>query len=188
MVSRRHPDTREFARMSFDLAVFSAAAPLTADEARDVYLRLSDEEDWSQWLKEDARVDRFVSEIRQRWPDINDLPDDEVDDSPWSVGFDVSPAHLIVSFVWSTADQAVPAFIEVALRHGLYVFDPQEDALILPNGQKRIASPQPEPPEMTCARCGRVIARSELRSWDWQTDEVMHLECQLESLDAEVDS
>jgi hypothetical protein len=174
--------------MSFDLAVFSAAAPLTADEAREVYLRLSDEDDWSQWLKEDERVDRFAREIRQRWPDIDDLPEDEVDASPWSVGFDVSPAHMIVSFVWSTADEAVPAFIEMARRHGLYVFDPQEDVLILPNGAKRLASPEPETPEMTCARCGRSITRSELRGEDTQRGEVMHLDCLLESLDEQIDS
>jgi hypothetical protein len=81
----------------------------------------------------------------------------------------------------------VPAFIEAALRHGLYVFDPQEDALLLPSGEKRPASPKPLSPDVTWTRCGRPIKRSELRSEDWETGEVMHFDCLLDSLD-EADS
>lgn len=122
--------------VSFDLAVFSAVRSLTADEARDVYVRLGDGEDWTAMLEADERVDQFADEIRARWPDIDDLPDEEVDDSPWSIGFDVSLAYMIVSFVWSRVDDAVPSFVEAAKKHGLYVFDPQEDALQLPTGER----------------------------------------------------
>jgi hypothetical protein len=168
--------------VSFDLAVLSAARPLTADEARRVYLRLCEGDDGATLLAPDERVDEFAREIRARWPDLDDLPEEEVDDSPWSIGVDVSPRHMLVSFVWSRVDDTAPAFVDLAAKHGLYVFDPQENALQLPNGTRTKAMPQPQP-ELTCTRCGKSIDAAEPRGDDPSTGEVMHLDCMLDSLD-----
>ena len=77
-------------------------------------------------------MDAFVAEITARWPQIDDVPDDEVDECPWNVQFDQSPAHVASTIAWSRAEEIHPVYIETARRHGLYVYDPQDDRVYEP--------------------------------------------------------
>jgi hypothetical protein len=60
------------------------------------------------------------------------VPDD-VDDCPWNVAFDESPAHVITAIAFSRADEVAPVYVDTALRHGLYVYDPQDDKVYRPD-------------------------------------------------------
>ena len=121
--------------MSFDLAVLSGKKPLKQEDAGGIYVQLCEEPDtWSNLLEPDERVAAFVHEITTRWPQIDDVPEEEVDDCPWNVAFDQSPAHAISCIAWSRADEVFPVYVEAALRHALYVYDPQEDNLLAPEG------------------------------------------------------
>jgi hypothetical protein len=132
--------------MSFDLAVLSAKRPLNPEAVGQIYVQLCEEPDtWATLLEPDERVDAFVTETTTRWPQIDDVPEEEVDDCPWNVAFDQSPAHAISCISWSRAEEVAPVYIEAALRHGLYVYDPQEDRLFapgkpggLPDGNRRL--------------------------------------------------
>ncbi|HEY6876322.1 MAG TPA: hypothetical protein VI384_08180, partial [Candidatus Dormibacteraeota bacterium] len=112
--------------MSFDLAVLSATRPLTADQARDAYHRLASGENWSAVLTPDDRIAEFVAAVSARWPEVDTLPESQLDASPWSNGFDVSPAHVLLNIRWSSPDTVIKFCEETASRLGLNLFDPQD--------------------------------------------------------------
>src|SRR5258708_3528595 len=132
---------RQTNKVSFDLVVLSGAKALDADGAQEIYGHLCDGEPWDRFLVPDPKIADFVLEITRRWPQVDDIPSDEVDRSPWSVRFDVSPAHVISAMVWSRADDVAPVYIGIALKHGLNVFDPQEGILHSPGMAPRGSTP-----------------------------------------------
>jgi hypothetical protein len=97
----------------------SGKRPLSGEEAGRIYEVLG-EEPWDDRLEPDEGVAAFVREITARWPQIDDVPEDEVDDCPWAVEFDQSPAHVVSAISWSRAEEVFPVYVETALRHGLY--------------------------------------------------------------------
>jgi hypothetical protein len=159
--------------MSFDLVVLSGARPLNADEARDAYKRLCSGAQWSEVLVADDRIARFIAALSARWPDIDTLPDAELDASPWSGGFEVSPAHVILTMKWSAPD-AVIEFCEVtALGLGLNLFDPQDGNLYSPGREPRQADVLPEK-TMVCEHCGKLIEPGTPHA---ESPRLLHLEC-----------
>lgn len=117
--------------MSFDLCVLSAKRPLTREEAAEAYSRLADDTN-AAVLEADERIGLFLAEITARWPQIDDVPEEDEDECPWSVEFDQSPAHIISCIRWDRAERVYRVYVEMAMRHGLYVYDPQEDELHSP--------------------------------------------------------
>ncbi len=93
--------------MSFDLGVLSVAKPLDPDQARNAYERLCQGADWFAVLAKDDRVGPFVAALSARWPDIDNLPESELDASPWSGGFEVSPAHVLLTMRFSAPDALI---------------------------------------------------------------------------------
>jgi hypothetical protein len=142
--------------VSFDLVVLSGAKHLDADEARDAYERLAAGAEWSSVLQKDDRIAQFVTALSARWPDIDTLSEAEVAGSPWSGGFDVSPAHVIMTMSLSAPD-AVLEFCEAkALDLGLNVFDPQDGTLYSPGREPTQSTPRPQK-TLICERCGELI-------------------------------
>jgi hypothetical protein len=77
--------TREDA-MSFDLAVWEGPRPASSDEALERF-----EELYERYIEEKMEtpsptIVRFVKALTATFPDLTDLPDDRVDESPWSDG------------------------------------------------------------------------------------------------------
>jgi hypothetical protein len=142
--------------VSFDLVVLSGAKPLDADGAREAYERLCEGAEWSTVLAEDDRVAQFVAALSAQWPDIDALPESEVDSSPWSSGFEVSPAHVVIAMRFSAADAVVEFCSATALSLGLYVFDPQDGTLYSPDHEPRRAKKRAQK-NLTCERCGKAI-------------------------------
>jgi hypothetical protein len=75
-------------------------------------------------------VDAFYRELTGRWPEIDAIPGDKIDDlevCPWSIAMDRSGMHVIMCCVWSKADE-VGEFVEsLAMKNGLVFYDPQSD-------------------------------------------------------------
>lgn len=164
--------------MSFDLAVFSSVRPLEPAQAADIYKRLAAGESWDRLLERDPRVADFVREITRRWPQIDAVPRDEIESCPWSVEFEISPAHVISALIWSRVEDVAPVYIETALKHGLNAFDPQADTLYSPSLAPRHASSTNAAPRI-CARCGKPIAEGELSAEVPGQGEVFHIGCLL---------
>ena len=122
--------------MSFALAVLSADQALDTATAGRIYAALCEGEpgDVPGGLRAAPALRAFARDLLAHYPDLDSLPDDAVDESPWSVAPDIGEAHVVMSFVWSRAEEAAQLVRELAGRHGLTVYDPQEDRVIPPGG------------------------------------------------------
>ena len=80
--------------MSYDLGFFSIKEGVTTAEVRAAYLS-SCEGTAPSWPQSET-LKSFMSALENEYPCIDTLSDDEVDDSPWSCGFDKGEGHIIV--------------------------------------------------------------------------------------------
>jgi hypothetical protein len=120
--------------MSFDLAVWASEPRLSAAEAGERYARLCEGD--VVGLVPSPAVDAFYRELIAKHPELDDVPEDRLDDHdycPWSVRMDRSPGHLVLCCVWSRAEYVRQFVGELARKHGLAVFDPQEGTITFPD-------------------------------------------------------
>ena len=120
--------------MSFDLAVWQSDKPLTADEAQGVYLRLCEE--WPYLEGHSPAVGTFYRELIEKWPEIDTIPEETVGDfdfCPWSCPLNHSGMAVVMSCVWSKANDVAEHVGLLARKHGLLLFDPQADRVVLPD-------------------------------------------------------
>lgn len=116
--------------MSFDLAVMNVEKKISSEEATEIYNKLCDGE--YDVLKPSERIDSFYQELVEKYPDVESYSDDDIDDCPWSVELDVSDGAVVMSMVWSAADE-IPSFVtNLAEKHGLALYDPQDGSIYLP--------------------------------------------------------
>ena len=132
--------------MSCDFAVWFPHRRLTNEQAGALYAQLC--EGTTAGVKGSPAVDAFYEEITARHPELDSVPADRIDDKdlcPWSVAFDRSPAHLIMSCVWSKADYVEGLVRELARKHGLAVFDPQSGTVTYPESPRAPSPPSGSP-------------------------------------------
>ena len=120
--------------MSCDFAVWFPDRRLSGAEAGEVYRRLC--EGNIEDVVPSAVVHAFYHELTARHPEIDDIPEEEIDIHdlcPWSVALDRSPGHVIMACVWSKADYVQGLIMGLAREHGLAVYDPQSGKIIYPD-------------------------------------------------------
>lgn len=118
--------------MSFDLSVWYSSRPVRPEEAGRVHVALSERR--LDGVESSPRVLRFVDELTARYPQIDDVPEDEVDECPWTIAFDQSEGHVILCIASSRAAEMKPIVQELAAKHGLVCYDPQVDEVYNPPG------------------------------------------------------
>ena len=121
--------------MSFDLAVWYPDGPLSNEEAGERYARVCDGD--TTGLLEHPAVQAFYDELVARHPEIDDIPEERIDDHefcPWSVAMDRSPGHVIMCCVWSRAAYVREHVENLAAKHGLVLYNPQEGLAVFPSG------------------------------------------------------
>ncbi len=119
--------------MSFDLAVWNDEVPLTHAQASEIYQRLCEE--WPYLEGQSPHVEAFYQELIQRWPEIDTILDDRVDDidlCPWSCALNHSGKAVVIACVWPKAAEVAQFVEKLARRHRLVLFDPQANRVILP--------------------------------------------------------
>ena len=116
--------------MSFDLAVMNVPKSITSAEAGDLYAELC--EGKVDVLSPSANIDSFYQELISKYPDIDSYSDDEVDNCPWSVELNISDGAVLMCMVWSRVEEVAPFVMNLAAKHNLACFDPQEDKISLP--------------------------------------------------------
>ncbi len=116
--------------MSYDLGVWRALRPITTQEAADIYGRLC-EEDMAA-VEPHPGVDSFLAELTARYPQIDDWDDGDIDNCPWSVAFDQSDRHILMSMSFSRVDEIVPFIEELAAKYDLVCFNPQWPCVVYP--------------------------------------------------------
>lgn len=116
--------------MSFDLGVWYSSRPMDGNAAAARYVALcgGDLAD----VEPNPGVAAFLSELTARYPQIDDVAEDEVDECPWNCAFDVSEGHVIMPMAWSRCVEMAPVILGLAEKHGLICFDPQSGEVLLP--------------------------------------------------------
>ena len=127
--------------MSCDFGILSINEKLTNEEASELYGALCEGD--TSGVIPSARIDAFYEELTSKHPEIDDIPEEEIDNTdlcPWSIAFDRSPGHLIVSCVWTKADYVYDLVAELARKHQLALFSPQAELIVYPDGSEGNAS------------------------------------------------
>lgn len=124
------PLGRDETCMSLDLAFWHEDCPITSEQAVHVYWQLCDAD--CSVNKPHEAVAQFVRDLTQRYPPIDDLAEEEVDESPWSCAWEMSPGSVIVCMTWSGGRALAPFFIQMANLHDLVCCDPQRTKVYLP--------------------------------------------------------
>jgi hypothetical protein len=121
--------------MSFDLGVWNTNKRLTDAEAGKLYAALCQSQ--TEGVTPHSAVDAFYAELTTRYPELDTVPDDRLDDPdhcPWSCALDRSPGHVIMPCVWSQAENVQRFVTQLAHKHGLTVYDPQMGRVSYPGG------------------------------------------------------
>jgi hypothetical protein len=118
--------------VSYDIAVWEGTRPASDEAALETYNDL-----WARYEDTEeppsARIVSYIEELTAKYPDLDDLSDDEVDDSPWAdspLRGNVMGPFFYFALVPSKADETVPFIAETAQRHELVCFDPQQEKLL----------------------------------------------------------
>lgn len=121
--------------MSFDLGVWYTPKRLSNAAASELYAALC--ESRIDGVTPHPAVDAFYAELTARYPEIDTVPDELIDDHdhcPWSCALDRSPGHVIMPCVWSRAENVERFVTQLAHKHGLAVYDPQQGRVSYPDG------------------------------------------------------
>ena len=51
-------------------------------------------------LNRAKKVNDLLVELTDKYPQIDDWPEDDIDECPWSIAFDVSEGHILMPMVF----------------------------------------------------------------------------------------
>jgi hypothetical protein len=112
--------------MSFDLAVWSENRLITTEQAQAKYERICA----GAVPAGSPELTDFVAQLTQRYPQIDDVNEDELDECPWSCEFDLSEGHCIMNLRWDAVESVVPEIVALARAHRLVCYDPQNEQIL----------------------------------------------------------
>jgi len=119
--------------MSFDLAVWFSDTTPDPREALALYQKMCR----SEWAPggEYPQVDAFHKDLCAAYPEIDSLPEEALDECPWSCAHDRSSGHMIIAMNYGhNLEAASTLVISLAEQHGLICYDPQNSHLYPPPG------------------------------------------------------
>jgi hypothetical protein len=115
--------------MSFDLAVWRE--PAAAEEAARKYAALTSLEPVVIPLH--PRAVAFHRDLTARYPELADVPVEELGSCPWSCALTVAGDGVVMSLSWSASDAVVSYVQELAERHVMALYDPQDGTVYPPS-------------------------------------------------------
>jgi hypothetical protein len=120
--------------MSIDMAVWEGERPSSDDEALQMFEAL-----YERYVEREPggepmpKIREFVAALLERFPDFDDLDDDEADESPWAdsplIGNASGPLFYFSMVVNEAAEEAWDLALQTAERLDLVAFDPQSGGL-----------------------------------------------------------
>jgi hypothetical protein len=116
--------------MSFFVGVWNGPTAISDDEAAARYRALSDEKSIEPEF--DARVYAFYCRLTSLYPEVEMVPEDELDSCPWACSIDVAGDHVIMAIQPEKSERIVPQIVAMAEQHELVCFDPQAGKVHLP--------------------------------------------------------
>ena len=118
--------------MSWDCAVWHSNSVKNKEDAEVLYRKLC--EGNTSLIGPTQRIQDFYEELTAKHPEIDDINEDEIgnlDLCPWSVNFDKSEGHIIMSCVFSKAEYVNALILEIAKKYELSFYDPQNKTFVL---------------------------------------------------------
>jgi len=120
--------------ISVNLAVWEGPRPASDAEALNAFEALYDRYiDTDSKSAPSERISAYVAALLARYPDLTELDDDCVDDSPWADGPLIGNAggpFIYFGFVPSGVEKGAWTFaVDTAREHGLVCFDPQSGTI-----------------------------------------------------------
>ena len=118
--------------MSWDCAVWHSNSVKNKEGADILYRKLCEGD--TSLLGPTQRTQDFYEELTAKHPEIDDISEDEIDNldlCPWSVTFDKSEGHIIMSCISSKAEYINTLVQELAEKYGLSFYEPQKMIFVL---------------------------------------------------------
>jgi hypothetical protein len=146
--------------VSYDVAVWVGRLPPTDAVATQEFDQRRAAYDATREPADPALL-RFISALTRRYPDLTELSDADVDESPWAGGPLVDNANgslLYLALTRSGAAEAIPFIAATAKKRGLVCYDPQEERLV--GASDEDLRPK-EPLRKIATRIGREVWTSE---------------------------
>ena len=118
--------------MSWNCAVWHSNYVKNKEDAEKLYLKLCEGD--TSLIGPTQRTQEFYEELTAKHPEIDDIDEEETGDlelCPWSVIFDKSEGHIIMSCEFSKAEYVNKLVQEYARKYELSFFEPQNRTFIL---------------------------------------------------------
>lgn len=116
--------------MSFQLGVWFSDKPVSLGGAGEAFDLLFDGK--PAGLRPHAGVKAFFNQLVKRYPSLDNWPSEDLDDCPWADPPEYRPTHVLLSLLDEFVEPLEAVVVDLALEHGLLVYDPQTPDLHLP--------------------------------------------------------
>jgi hypothetical protein len=116
--------------VSYDLFVFKGPIPRSHVEFTELLERFGAGDEAA--FEASPQVAAFYADLLRRYPGLEDLPDDKVDDSVWAMTPDESERLIALNFAWPEAERVAKEVPKLARKHGLVLMDPQSGVIVRP--------------------------------------------------------
>ena len=118
--------------MSYDISVWSIPRVFSRQDAIQAWSDICDDDGTFEPFEDSPKLGEFQRELEDKYPQIDTLPDDKIDESPWSCGFEPEGPTLTLSCVWSRAEEMSDYVFDLAMKHNLAVFDFTSELIYMP--------------------------------------------------------
>lgn len=119
--------------MSFDLTFWSAKEPVTEEAAARIYDELTD--GLAGVVDESPAIESFFNDVVAVYPD---LVEENMEEAPWASAIYHNAECVITAISWSRHQEVAQVLIDLANRHGLTAYDPQDRVIHHPSAANRI--------------------------------------------------
>ena len=116
--------------MRMEIDVFFTETPLTDGDALQRYLAHRGGRDPGRPNNPGLGLAAFVSDLTDRYPRLESLPDEERTESPWADDFDIREEQVLIAVGGTHCADAVEFILELAEKHGLVCFDPKTRSIL----------------------------------------------------------
>ena len=113
--------------MSFDLGFWYEDVPSAPERAAAIYERLTDGEEGV--VPSASAVNDFFVEVIATF---EDMTEENMEESPWTSPLYQTPECVVASLAYSTSGDVAPVLLELASKHGLTAYDPQNREVLSP--------------------------------------------------------
>jgi hypothetical protein len=135
--------------MSYDLMVFDPDLAPQKGQIGDWHRNMMDADERDFQVAFDPasgqsnRLKAFYDDMRPNFPAMNGpdgISDDDVDNDKVT-GYAFYPGFIYMDFRWSASEAAAEAVPALARKHGLGLYDPQGETVVLPQGGPNVSRP-----------------------------------------------